>query len=458
MDICESRQNEFNIVSGWLNSAPKPGQVDIYGISGYGGIGKSYLLNQVLSSVKPAKNGYLQVTIDGTDASIIGDFMALYDRKFSPKTIPLGKVGYDYFPQARKIVEKYDVLNTDVKTKLNKSEVPVNEKTAAELIFRAGGILNMVIPATEKFINFESLQRLGLDKTINNASKLLDDVINDRSLLGCLPVPIKNALGMTKSERLRTDLYRLCADMWFADISAILNGSRGKNRFKLFNSPINELNRLFLIIDDFESLGKTIIDFFSAALVPVLQQANFHSTVIILGRDDLSDAHVSFQQHLAPIVRKKIRLERFTDEVAQQMFQNAGYSEEDIPKLMSDSQRYPFLVNLLCEVKNGGVSFYQQFYDRTTRWMSQIEKEWVLPLCYLDQINQATIQAMLPHAPASVVMEWFKREASLRDPNAEWYSIAPYIQRTLREYHRKELSDSEYCKFLERGKSASKQA
>jgi len=74
---------------------------------------------------------------------------------------------------------------------------------------------------------------------------------------------------------------------------------------------------------------------------------------------------------------------------------------------MSESQGYPFLVTFLCEAKGGSVSFYQQFYERTTRWMTPTEKSWVLPLCYLDRITEASIQTMLPDVPAFAVMAWF---------------------------------------------------
>jgi hypothetical protein len=119
---------------------------------------------------------------------------------------------------------------------------------------------------------------------------------------------------------------------------------------------------------------------------------------------------------------------------------------------------YPFLVKLLCEAKGGSVSFYQQFFERTTRWMGPIEKEWVLPLCYLDRITHGSIEQMLPNVTPSSVMEWFQKEASLRDPNAEWFVVAPYVRRTLLEFHKKEIGTRKSKEMTARGKAASKQA
>jgi hypothetical protein len=457
MDIHSSRPNEFRTVSAWLDSAAKPSHVDIFGISGHGGIGKSYLLSQVLDNVKPMSKGYLQIKIDGADPSILGDFMALYDRKFSPRTIPHGKPNYDYFPHARALARQHAAFAKIVNTAVKKSTSPEDVKKAAGWIFRGGSVLNKCIPKTKEYLDFDFLQKAGVDKRVEEAIDLLSS-LKAIEKTSWLPGRVKDVLGITFREKLKSDLYSLSADEWIADLCAILNRYQRYDRFRLTHSPIKGLNRLLLIIDDFEILGKTIVDFVTTALLPVLEQANFHSTVIILGRDTLSDAHVSFQHHLSHLVRETIRLERFSDKIAQQMFIEGGYQETDIPKLMEESQGYPFLVTLLCQAKGGSVSFYQQFYERTTRWMTPTEKSWVLPLCYLDRITEASIQAMLPNVPASPVMDWFKHEASLRDPNAEWYAITPYIRRTLKEYHHKELGTKKHEELIMKGEQATKQA
>lgn len=457
MDIHGSRPNEFRTVAGWLDTSARPGQVDIFGISGYGGIGKSYLLNQVLEDAKPFARGYLKITVDGADPSILGNFMGLYDHKFAPRTVPNGKADYDYFPHARALAREHAKFAKEVEGAVKKSASPDDVKKAAGLIFRGGSVLNKVAPKTTEYLDFDSLQKEGVEKRVDEAIDLLYSLgVMDST--SWLPGPMKDALGITYREKVKTSLYRLSADEWVADLCAILNRYQRRDRFRLTHSPIEGLDRLLLVIDDFEILGKTVIDFVTTALIPALEEANFHSTVIILGRDALPDAHVSFQHHLSHLVRDKIRLERFPDEVAQQMFREAGHPDSDIPTLMNESQGYPFLVSLLCEAKGGSVSFYQQFYERTTRWMTPTEKAWVIPLCYLDRVTEATIQAMLPGVPASAVMEWFKHEASLRDPNAEWYVIAPYVRRTLKEYHCKEVGTTKQEELTAKGEEASRMA
>ena len=125
---------------------------------------------------------------------------------------------------------------------------------------------------------------------------------------------------------------------------------------------------------------------------------------------------------------------------------------------MEESQGYPFLVSLLCEAKGGSVSFYQQFYERTTRWMTPTQRQWVIPLSYLDRVTEPAIETMLPDAPATAVMEWFKHEGSLRDPNAEWYEITPFVRRMLKEYNCKEIGPKRHAEMIAKGEEASQKA
>ena len=457
MDIHGSRPNEFSTVTGWLDADAKPGQVDIFGISGYGGVGKTYLLDQVLAYANPVSRGYLQIRVDGQDSSILGDFMALYDRKFAPKKLHIGKPNYDYFPHARALVLERDKLQKRVEGEIEKSGISEVAKKAARLLFRAGTVVNKVAEKT-RVVDFEALQEAGALEGLDGAIDLLGS-LGGTIGTAWLPGPLKNVLGITRRENLRTDLYGVSSEEWVADLRAIFKQPhQPKDRFRLFEQPIEGVNRLLLVIDDFEMLGRTIADFVASVLIPALEHANFHSTVIILGRDALPNAHVQFHTHLARLVRGTIRLEPFPDDVAEKMFREAGHPDSEIPTLIEDSQGWAYVVSLLCEAKGGDVSFYQQFYERTTRWMTPIQKQWVTPLCYLDEVTLPAIEAMLPDVPAAAVMEWFRHEASLRDPRAKCLVIAPYIRRTLKEHHRIEVGTKRHLALIAKGEEALRQA
>jgi hypothetical protein len=160
--------------------------------------------------------------------------------------------------------------------------------------------------------------------------------------------------------------------------------------------------------------------------------------------------------HLAPFIKGKIRLEKFDEKVTRKMFLEAKHPKKDIPALLKESLGYPFLVQLLCEAKGGTVSFYQQFYERTTRWMAPTEKSWVLPLCYLDQVTEESVAKMLPDYSPETVMEWFKHEASIRDPQGKCYAVAPYIRRTLLEYNRLTIGKKSHEELVTKGRDASR--
>jgi hypothetical protein len=457
MNIETTRPNEFNQIGKWLDTDAQPGRVDLFGISGYGGIGKSFLLRHAFDHYRPESKGYLNITLDGSDQSILGDFMGLYDRSLAPRSISCGKRNFDYFPHARHLAIEHTQLSRSVRNDIKRSKNSDKVKEAANLIFRGGSFLNRTVPKTKEYLDFEALKKYGVDSGLDDAVDLLSSLkILDSS--SWIPGPLKDVTGITYRERLKNDLYHLAADEWIADLCAILNRYQRIDRWKLMHSPIQGINRLLLVIDDFEILGKTIIDFITTALIPALQKSNFHSTLIFVGRDDISDANVAFQHHLSHLIREKIRLDKFSDEVAKTMFINAGYAGVELDSLLEESLGYPFLVNLLCDAKGGSVSFYQQFFERTTRWMAPTEKKWVLPLCYLDRITETSVELMIPDVPSSSVVGWFKNEASIRDPAAEWYVIAPYIRRTLLEFNRRQIGLKKHEDLIIKGKYASEQA
>lgn len=457
MKIKDTRPSEFDRVCKWLDSNSEHGKVDIYGLSGYGGIGKSFLLRHVLDHIRPTNKGFLSIFLDGSVPSILGNLIGIYDHSLAPRTVPSGKQNYDYFPHARRLALEYAKLERAVNDEINKTTSADEVKAAAKWIFRGGSLLNKTVPKSKEYIDFEALQKLGVDKRFEEAVYLLGR-LKPLDSSSWLPGPVKDIAGITYRERLKTDLYRLASDEWVADLCAILNRYRRTDRYKLTHSPIKGLDRLLLVIDDFEILGKTIIEFVTTALIPALEGANFHTTLIFVGRDDIADAHIAFQHHLSHLVKDRLRLDKFTDKVALDMFLGAGYGQEELGQLMMESLGYPFLVNLLCEAKGGSVSFYQQFFERTTRWLGPTERGWVLPLCYLETITEESISHMLPGVSASAVIEWFKHEASLRDPNASWYVIAPYIRRTLIEFHKREIGTKRSSELIAKGKAASEHA
>lgn len=448
INIQSTRPREFSTVLQWLDNPPENGNVSIYGISGYGGVGKSYLIKTVFYLANPIDKGFLPIRVDGADSSILGHFIKLYDLKFAPSKLPVGDAAKDYFPNCRKLVHEYKKLTEQFDKEITKAVGKDDVKKAAECIFRGGSILNETIPKTKDFLDFDALQRLGVDTWINESIELLAS-LKCLSKSSWLPEGLKGILGRGYKERLRSNLFQLASDQYVSDLTAILHSYPYEN---------NLSSRLLLVIDDFEILGKTMAEYIVTGLIPALEKAKFKSTIFIVGRDDLYNTHISFQHHFANCVKNRIRLEKFTDEVALALFREAGYNDTEAHEFLDQSQGYPFLVSLLCEVPGQNVSFYQQFYERTTRWLTPQEKKWVLPLAYLEKVTESSVRAMLPEEPVNAIMEWFQHEGSLRDPQAMWFVISPFIRKMLQEYHLRVIGTEKQKEFQSRGHSASAKA
>lgn len=68
--------------------------------------------------------------------------------------------------------------------------------------------------------------------------------------------------------------------------------------------------------------------------------------------------------------------------------------------------------------------------------MSPQQKQWAIRIAFLDEISLETIPRVLPSEDPEAVLTWFKREASLRAPTAERWSMRPMIRTKLKEYVR----------------------
>lgn len=306
MNIQESRPTELHQVMEWFSPTGSPGSVEIFGLSGFGGIGKSYLLNQALEQVRPRSRGYLKISIDGSDRSILGNLMAIYKKQLQPSSIPGGKRNFDYFPESGKLANKHAELQQKVEDEIQKSSVSESVKMAAELVFRGGKLLNKAVPKTKEYLDIKGLTELGVDQHIEDAIDFLGKLDSlDRSWI---PAIIKGPLGIGYSDRIKDDLFSFAAEEWIADVSAIFGKPRG---LVLTQPPIKEYSSLLLIVDDFEILGRTVVNFLVTSLIRALQSAPFATKIVIVGRDDLFDADISFQHHLSGHVIDKLRLERF---------------------------------------------------------------------------------------------------------------------------------------------------
>jgi hypothetical protein len=414
--------------------------VGIIAISGPGGVGKSYLLGHVLDAVDPSSLRALRLTVDGSSEQSRGDFFGLIDGQLAkPSLPPPAGPKHDYFPHVRKVAGIHRALVDAVAAELKAKGAPQHVKDAILGLLQAGRGLNMAVPKTREFLDLHKpiFKDSEIVQTLDGAWEFARGLRALRSS-DTLPGPIRDVLGMTYKERVKNDLYNVTADALVTDLSAALSGYRKQDRFRLTQGRIDGLERLLLVLDDFEALAPTLEDFLVGALIPRLADAPFPTTLVILGRDDLDAMHPAWGQHCRKYILDQIRLSPFDREAALDLLARAGVPEERREELYQATQGFPFLLSLLIEEVGAegadSALFLRKFFDRTTRWMSARERDWFVRVCYLDSVNIDALVPLFPGEEVEKIQDWFEREASIRDPAASVFRVRPLIREKVLRY------------------------
>jgi hypothetical protein len=450
LKITDSRPTEYESLRDWLDEAVSRRGTALIGLSGPGGIGKSYLLNSALEQHRLSDEGYCRINVDGRDRAILGDFIKVIDLLFAPVRLENIESAHDYFPRTRQLIRKYRALEKAVEKGLQQDKtLSPGIRECVTVLLKSGAWVNRVSSKTREWIDFDKIAKSADPEMLEKSWAVVDSV--QRSIQGsspsALPGPIQDLIGATYGRRLRTDLFGLLAEEYVADLHAALSGYRRRDILRLTHPRIPDRHALLLILDDFEVLGKVVAEFVVANLLPALNNAAFPTIAIVVGRDDMQDAHIGFQHHHAGKIIGSQRLQKLPRDVATRMFIEAGYTAVEAARKTEETEGYPFLVATLCESKERTVTFYRRFFDRTTRWMSEQEKAWVIPLAYLDRITEESIAVMLPDTNAKQVMAWFTTEASIRDPEASWFVISPFIRNMLLEYNLRLVGESRHAEL-----------
>jgi hypothetical protein len=415
----------------------------IVGISGPGGVGKSYLLRHVLEVAEALPGGaprWLRLSVDGSNQQARGDFFALVAGQLARQSLPLPAAPkHDYFPHVRRVAALHRALVDGVAAELSVSAAPPEVKTAAIALLKAGRRLNKLVPKSREYLDVSAAVEGDVEATLDEAWRLVNGLhaLRDSS---ALPGAIRNFFGLTYGPRVRSDLYNVTADALLTDLSAALGGYRRRDLLRFTEQPIPGLDRLLLVIDDFEALAPVLEEFLVGALVPQLAEAQFPTTLIMLARDELAAMHPAWNQHCQQFMREEdqIRLAPFAREDAVDLLARAGVPEARREELYRSTQGFPFLLSLIIEEMSAdgadSALFLRKFFDRTTRWMSPREREWFLRVCYLENVNVDTLGPLFPGEDVERIQDWFEREASIRDPTAPVFRVRPLIREKVLRY------------------------
>ncbi|MBL9106288.1 MAG: AAA family ATPase [Myxococcales bacterium] len=415
-----------------------PDGLSIVGVSGPGGVGKSFLLAHVLEAVEPAEHGWLVLSADAANPDTRGDFLGLVEGQLFRRSLgPPADRTRDYFPHLRELAALHRDLVERAVAELAKQGAPDPVRRAAVALLRNARVLNKAVPKSRLALDVTRIDDGDVEKALDEAWDVvrgLPGLRDSTALWG----PVRDLLGITRRNRVKRDLYAYTASELRTDLSAALSGWERRDVVRLTQPPIPGLRRLILVLDDYEAIAGLLGDFLVGALVPELAAAPFQTVLIILGRDDLETTHPGWAQHCRRHLREQIRLRPFDAPAAHAVFAAAGIPEDRHAALFEATQGYPFLISLAVEEAGdyGGdsVVFLTRFHDRVTRWMTDREREWFLRVCFLDRVDEDSLAVCFPDENVARIQDWFEREPSVRDPAAPFFRVRPMVRDKILRY------------------------
>ena len=422
------RESELTRITKLLTGSA-PG-LSVCGISGAGGVGKSYLLAQALESVELEALGILHLWVDGSNPQMRGDFFGVLEQLFRRNLNPKSP-HRDYFPHLRDIARLHREVGMDAVRELDRAKVPEALKKRVSSLMKTGHMLNRAIPMTRDYLDLAAFNISDAEThaMLDEAWRFAADLKAFSESSGV----VRKLLGLSKKDRVRRELYRVTAEEALVDLRAALGALQSGETFKrLAQGSIVGAKKLLIVLDDYEILSPLLGDFLVGALVPELAAAGFETVVFVLCRDDLEATHVGWSQHCKRYLKDQIRLTPFDEPTALKLMADAGIDAVRGKQLFESTQGYPFLLSLVIEesstIDANSALFLRKFFDRTTRWMTPREQEWFTRVCYLDRVNEDTLRPLFPGEDVRRVQDWFEREPSIRDPSASFFRVRPLIR------------------------------
>ena len=428
------------------------GNLTVQSIEGPGGIGKTFLLNHAIACADLTNRNYLTLRMDGNDPSARTLVRAVSRMVDSAEAEAIrGRASGYYFPSVDRVVKAIETIRSEAIAEFQRRH-PDNEEGQLALLqfldlaFEAGKRVNDAIPITRKQVNFHGLEKVKrlIEETVPLMVSLREEVPWMLELLGIYgSTSMRNAI--------KENTCRPLADALVSDLSAILKRYRTADLLKASHSKVRGIDRLLLILDDYEVLQDPLGEFLVGYLLSALRSANFQSVVIILCRDQLKATHPSWDMNFKPNLLIPIELKPFSEQEMDQLVESYGVTaKEEKERAWGDTQGYPYFVQLwIEEMMSGGRSavMLKRFHDRTTRWMNDRQKRWLQYTLFLDEVNRRTLEGLLGNKEeADEAFRWFERDGSVRDTSGSVFRVREYLRSRLVDYLR--ISDPDLCDQL----------
>ncbi len=426
-----------------LSAGPHPPlNVAVQSIEGPGGIGKTALFEYALGQVDRAALKTLTMKVSGNAASQGDPFQAVQTWVASSEaSVALMKPLSQRFTNTSEVCALYGELLARAKTQLEKAlpHVPVEQLMKALAISVAlGHRLNSWVPASKQYLSFEEVEKHlpQIEGVLKTLPSLLEEVPG-----------VLEKLGLTRAAALRNALranpLSALADAFVSDLVALLAGYERKNLLRPSQAKVPGVERLLLVLDDYESLAPWLGEFLVSHLVPRLKQGAFETVLVVIGRDQLSLTHPGWNQHHQRHLATPIALSALAREEMDELVKAHGRTEADeFDRAWADTMGYPLLVTLwLEEARESGrgdgpsIGMLKRFHDRTTHWMSEEQKRWLDHALFLTKVNVETFARSLgSDDEARRAMQWFEGDGSVRDAQGRAFRVRPYVRSRLADY------------------------
>lgn len=440
-DAFVGRENAVETLKLLLTKRP-PRRLVVASISGPGGVGKSFLLEHVLAAVDVEGDKYLKLASHGRDAAVAG-MVDLITRRLlqSCKQVDAEHLYMRRTRDCRKALDAIDKAFSARVARAAKKEPLLGSVDIVRVLAHAGVSVAEVLEETKnaKVQATATIAKAVLKHVEKNpavadkAAQLIREAASD---------PSGSRFSSALTKRLLRDATGATCEAFVADLTDLLVGWEKKkieNLLKLLPPKAPNVDRLLLVLDDYESLPERTRAAFIHDLLPKLANATFDTTVIVIGRDALTDAHMEWSDKFEKYIEADIRLTELSIDEASRYVRDRGISDETIvQRIVTDTRGFPFLLATEVEAENAGgrsALTIEKFIARTTRWMTKEQREWLIHLAFLDAVNEDTIAAILPAEDAKAVLEWFKHEPSIRSPSgtAGW-QVLPIVRSRVQAY------------------------
>lgn len=408
----------------------------IFALCGPGGIGKTFLLSEVCNDINLIEKGIVNLSISSVNNGSIMNFAKLVEYGFCPQQMQRpAKPNKDYFTHARSVFKNYYSVFDQAKEEIEKKKIEENIKKAVILAIEVGQALSEFSSNRSNFKN--DLIKAGKIVTEENIDKAFS-LIREMNCMAQSWWPWER-----NTNKVKKDFFGFVSDELILDWQSMLHGfevSDPQKYARFAQTTVDGYHKLLMVVDDFETTGIILKDFLLGSLLPRLKSRPFPIKLIILGRDDLEATDIRFRQHFDPEIVAEERLDVFTHSEATKLLSDAGYEAAKVEEILDKTGCYPYLISFYLDNKreeiNSALSL-KKFYERTTKWMTNEQRDWFNEIVFLFEVNENTLRIAFPERDGKTrrtIMSWFENEASVRDPKSEKFCVNPLIKSRVISY------------------------